>query len=127
MAKKILIIDDDLGLIEIFKTVLVDANYQIFTAERGGKGMDLAVAEVPDLILLDYMLPDINGIEVLKRLKTQELTKNIPIVILTNFGQENTIKQSLYDGATDFWLKYQIGPQDLVDKVKVILHDNVSS
>lgn len=118
---KVLIIDDDAGLTGIFKSALENAKYEVVVAQTGEKGIASAQTEAPHLILLDYMLPDLNGVEVLKRLKSQDQTRNIPVAILTNFGQEDTIKQSLYDGASEFWLKYQLGPEDLINKVNTIL------
>lgn len=124
MAKRVLIIDDDTGLTDIFKAALVQAKYDVVVAETGEGGITAAQTEKPNLILLDYMLPDLNGVEVLKRLKSQEQTKNIPVAILSNFGQEERIRESLYDGASDFWLKYQLAPVDLVSKVATILDES---
>ena len=118
---KVLIIDDDAGLTGIFKQALQQEKYEVVVADTGEKGIGLAQKENPQLILLDYMLPDLNGIAVLKKLKEDDHTKSIPVAILSNFGQEDTIKQSLYDGASEFWLKYRLGPEDLINKVGTIL------
>jgi len=122
--KKVLIIDDDPGLANIFKDALQMAQYDVIVAENGTKGIEMATTSTPAAILLDYVLPDLNGVDVLKKLKEADTTKNIPVVILSNFGQEDKIKESLYDGATDFWLKYQLGPQDLIDKVNNLLNES---
>jgi len=123
---KILIIDDDAGLTDIFKATLESAAYQVILAETGQKGFDRAKLELPNAILLDFLLPDMNGTDVLQKLKADEATKNIPVVVLSNFGQEDKIKQTLYNGATDFWLKYQVGPEDLVAKVKTLLSQSAT-
>lgn len=120
---KILIIDDDSALSDIFKDVLEQAKHEVLVADNGTKGFEAAKVQIPNLILLDFMLPDENGAAVLKKLKAEEQTKEIPVVILSNFGQEDNIKQTLYDGASEFWLKYQLGPSDIVSKVKAILHE----
>lgn len=127
MAQKILIIDDDSGLTDIFKATLESAQYQVILAENGQKGFESAKLELPNAILLDFLLPDMNGNDVLQKLKADEATKNIPVVVLSNFGQEDKIKQTLYSGATDFWLKYQVGPEDLVAKVKTLLSQTAIS
>ena len=127
MGEKILIIDDDLGLSGILKAALEQAEYEVFLAETAAKGIEMAENENPSLILLDFMLPDQNGIDVLKKLKENEKTKNIPVTILSNFAQENTIKQSLNDGAIEFWIKYQVGPEDIIDKVKTVLNESKSA
>lgn len=120
---KILIIDDDLALGEIFKETLEQAKHQVLVADNGAKGFDAAKTQIPNLILLDFMLPDENGAEVLKKLKADPATNAIPVVLLSNFGQEDKIRQTLYDGAAEFWLKYQLGPADITAKVEAILHE----
>lgn len=126
MGKKILLIDDDVDLTNIFKATLEQGQYQVLLAENGQKGIDLAKQELPHLILLDFILPDANGADVLRKLKADEATKAIPVAILSNFGQEDKIKQTFYNGASDFWLKYQLGPEDLVAKVEALLAQNTA-
>lgn len=124
MKKKILIIDDDPGLGEIFKRALEEKQYEVLLAETATKGIELAKSTLPDLILLDFMLPDFNGTQALKKLKADPLTKDIPVAILSNFGQEERIKETLNEGALDFWIKYQLGTEDLLYKVGSVLNKN---
>ncbi len=78
--------------------ILERAGFEVFLAEDGEKGYNLA-QNLPNLILLDIMLPKMNGIMLLKKLKEENLTKNIPVVLLTNLGQEEIIKTAFDNGA----------------------------
>lgn len=115
---KILIVDDDEALTTVFSTALKADGYEVVTAVDGKSGLEKAKTEKPTLILLDQVLPDIQGNEVLQTLKQEAETKDIPVAILSNFGQDELIKSAINAGAADYILKYQIEPQDLVNKVK---------
>lgn len=115
---KVLIIDDDENLGAIFETALQKAGLETVSALNGQGGIDKARTEQPNLILLDQVLPDISGNEVLRTLKTDASTQNIPVLILSNFSQEELVKEAINNGALDYVFKYQVEPQDLVDKVK---------
>jgi DNA-binding response OmpR family regulator len=118
---KVLIIDDDENLGAIFETALQKNGLETVSALNGKSGIDKARLEKPDLVLLDQVLPDISGNEVLKTLKTDTVTQNIPVLILSNFSQEELVKEALNNGAMDYIFKYQVEPQDLVNKVKQAL------
>ncbi|MBI4084696.1 MAG: response regulator [Candidatus Levybacteria bacterium] len=120
---KILLIDDDEAILTLFSTVLQKDNHQIVTANTGQGGLEKAKNEKPELILLDQVLPDIQGNEVLKTLKEDLDTKEIPVAILSNFGQNELIQEAINSGAADYILKYQIEPQDLANKVKELRKD----
>ena len=117
---KILVIDDDQNLVDIFKTALEKAGFAVVVAPDGKTGQNMATSEKPDLILLDQVLPDTKGVEVLKILKSSEV-KDVPVAILSNFGQNELVEEALREGATEYILKYQIAPEDLVNKVKQLL------
>ena len=118
---KVLIIDDDENLSAVFETALQKSGFQTVFALNGKGGIDKARSEKPDLVLLDQVLPDISGNEVLKTLKMDSQTKDIPIVILSNFSQEELVKEAINNGAVDYVFKYQVEPTDLVNKVKQTL------
>lgn len=118
---KILIIDDDENLSAIFETALQKAGFETTFALNGKTGLDKARAERPDLILLDQVLPDISGNEILRTLKADDHTQRVPVLILSNFSQEELIKEAINNGAMDYIFKYQVEPQDLVNKVKQAL------
>ena len=118
---KVLIIDDDENLSAVFETALQKAGLETVFALNGKSGLDKARSEQPNLILLDQVLPDISGNEVLRTLKSDAQTQNIPVLILSNFSQEELVKEAINSGAMDYIFKYQVEPQDLVNKVKQAL------
>lgn len=118
---KVLIVDDDENLSAIFESALQKDGFQTVFALNGKTGIDKARSEKPDLILLDQVMPDISGNEVLKTLKADSQTQNIPILMLSNFSQQELIKEAIDNGAMDYILKYQVEPADLVNKVKQAL------
>ncbi len=120
---KILLIDDDEALTTVFATALKEAGFEMVTATNGEDGLNKAKTEKPDLILLDQVLPDINGNDVLKSLKENPETQVIPVAILSNFGQNELVQTALNQGALDYILKYQIEPEDLINKVKGMLKE----
>jgi len=118
---KVLIIDDDENISAVFETALQKNGLETVFALNGKSGLDKARSEKPDLILLDQVLPDISGNEVLKTLKMDAQTQSIPVLILSNFSQEELVKEAINNGAMDYIFKYQVEPQDLVSKVKQAL------
>src|SRR3989344_1470594 len=121
---KILIIDDDQAITTVFETTLKKEGFNVITAPDGQSGIEKAKAEKPDLILLDQILPDIKGNEVLKTLKADPATQNIIIALLSNFGQNELVQEAINSGAADYILKYQVEPSDLIIKVKDLLKGN---
>lgn len=120
MTAKILLIDDDDALLTIFGTALKKDGYEIDTASDGATGIEKAHSGTFQLILVDQILPDMRGNDIIKALKADEKTKTIPLMILSNFGQNELIQEAMSMGALDYILKYQIEPSDLVAKVKEI-------
>lgn len=118
---KILIVDDDEALSVIFSTTFKKNGFDTVLAANGRTGIDKAKVEKVDLILLDQILPDISGNEVLKILKLDPTTQNIPVIILSNFSQEELVREAINSGAKDYVFKYQVEPIDLVNKVKTTL------
>ncbi len=121
---KVLLIDDEEAILEVFKQALEQANFQVITALTGNEGMDKTKKEHPDIIFLDQVLPDMNGNDALQRLKADPETKSIPIAILSNFNQDTLVQNAIKMGATDYILKYQIAPSDLVEKASQIIEEN---
>ena len=115
---RILLIDDDAALLTIYQTALSQEGYEVLTAPDGQTGLNRAKTDKPDFILLDQVLPDIQGNEVLKTLKSDEDTQKIPVAMLSNFGQHELIEEAINHGATDYILKYQVEPKDVIAKVK---------
>lgn len=115
---KILIVDDDEALSLVFSTTFKKNGFETVLASNGKSGIDKAKTEKVDLILLDQIMPDISGNEVLKTLKLDSQTQNIPVIVLSNFSQEELVKEAINNGAKDYVFKYQVEPLDLVNKVK---------
>lgn len=122
---KILLVDDDEALITVFSTALEKAGYAVITANSGQNGINKAKSEKPDLILLDQVLPDIKGNDALKTLKADADTQAIPVAILSNFGQNELVRDAMNQGATEYILKYQVESTDLVNKVKGLLEKKI--
>ena len=121
--KKILLVDDEKDTAAVFETVLRQGGYDVTVALDGTSALDIVKTTPFDLILLDQMMPDIGGNDVLKTLKEDPLTSKIPVAMLTNFSHDELVKESLNRGAVDYILKYQISHEDLIKKVKRILGD----
>lgn len=121
---KILLIDDDEAITTVFGAALKKAGFEIIVVPDGKTGLDKAKIEKPNLILLDQILPDMKGNDLLKTLKDDPSTKSIPVSLLSNFGQNELIQQAISIGAVDYILKYQVEPQDLVGKVNEMVKEN---
>ncbi len=114
---KILITDDDEALLKLYDLQLRTSGYTVVTATNGDDCLEKASSEKPDLILLDIVMPRKDGLATLKALKDNPETANIPIVMLTNFGQEDLIQNALNSGATEYLLKYRVTPTEMSAKV----------
>jgi len=102
---KVLVVDDEDSVREIYKREFTNSGLDVVTAADGEEGLLKAGEEIPDLILLDIMLPKMSGIDVLKALKENPLTKSIPTLLLTNLGEESIIKEGFELGADGYLLK----------------------
>jgi len=121
MAKKILIIEDDKFLRELIGQKLIKEGYDIVEAVDGEKGIKSAKDEKPDLILLDLILPGMDGFEVLTKIKEDARVAQIPVIILSNLGQKDDIEKGLKMGAVDYLIKAHFTPGEIIDKIKVVL------
>lgn len=115
--KNILLIEDDKFLSDLYQKVLTQAGYQVEVARDGEAGLSKAQQQRYDLILLDIMLPKKNGVDVLRDLKGKDLTKNIPVMVLSNLGQEDIVKDCLFLGAVGYLLKVEHLPQEVVGRI----------
>jgi two-component system, OmpR family, alkaline phosphatase synthesis response regulator PhoP len=115
---KILIIDDDQMLIDVWSMVLKKEGYEVVTASSGREGLEIAKTDKPTFILLDQIMPDMKGNEVLALLKEDPQTSNIQVAMASNYSENELMQEAIQKGAVDYILKYQIDPQDLVSKIK---------
>jgi len=121
MPKKILIVEDDKFLRELISMKLQKEGYTIIEAVDGEEGEKKIKEEKPDLILLDLILPGIDGFEVLSRIKEDPTVSSIPVIILSNLGQKEEIEKGLKLGAIDFLVKAHFTPGEIIEKIKNIL------
>ena len=121
--KRILFIEDESALQKAFGDILKQEGYEMISALNGEEGLKLAKTEKPDLILLDLILPKLHGFEVLEKLKADEETKDIPIIILTNLEGTDDIEKALKLGATTYLVKASYTLEEVIEKVKKALGD----
>jgi len=119
---KILLIEDDPFLLSMYATKFELENFEVIIAEDGEKGLKSAAREMPSIILLDILLPKMDGFEVLKELKDNKETCHIPVILLTNLSQKNEIEQGLSMGAEDYLIKAHFMPSEVVEKIKKVLN-----
>ena len=121
---KILLIEDDRDQIKMYQFKFEKDGFIFWAGQTGEEGIKLAREQRPDLILLDLVLINENGMEVLKKLKKDEATEDIPVIILTNLAKKTMREESIELGAIDFVIKTQRNPSDLVEKIKKIISQN---
>ena len=118
---KILLVEDDSFLLSMYSTKFELENFDVTIAEDGEKGWKLAQREDPDVILLDIKLPKMDGFEVLKKIKGNKETSNIPVILLTNLSQKEDRDKGLDLGADDYLVKAHFMPSEVVGKIKKLL------
>lgn len=118
---KVLLVDDELAVASVFETALKNAGLDVKIAGDGRNAVTLAQAEPFDAILLDQMLPDISGNEVLKTIKAGGVNTETPVSMLSNFNNEVTVNEAKALGAHDYIMKYEVSPEDLVRKVSELI------
>ncbi len=121
MAKKILIIEDDKFLRKLICLKLTHEGYEISEAIDGEQGIKSVEKEKPDLVLLDLILPGIDGFEVLAKMKTNPILSKIPVIIFSNLGQKEDIEKGLKMGANDYLIKAHFTPDEIIAKIRAIL------
>jgi len=115
MSKKILIVDDDRFFVELYQERLMIAGYEVIYQPQSDKAAKTAEEIKPDLILLDLMMPMMSGEEVFHALRTNPVTKNIPVFIFTALSGNSQLRESLTKEADGYIVKSEIIPKDLVD------------
>jgi DNA-binding response OmpR family regulator len=119
--KTILFIEDESTLQKTFGEILKQEGYEMISALDGEVGLRLAKTQKPDLILLDLILPRVHGFEVLKKLKEDKETKDIPVIVLTNLEGIEDLDRALELGATTYLVKAQYSLEEVVEKIKKAL------
>jgi len=119
--QKILIVEDDFFIRELYQRQLLKEGYLVEVAVDGAEGLVKANDFRPHLILLDIMLPKLNGLDLLRTIKTKPETKDIPVILLTNLGQESVIKEGFTLGAEGYLIKSAYTPSQIIEEVKNFL------
>ncbi|HSX09328.1 MAG TPA: response regulator [Candidatus Saccharimonadales bacterium] len=117
--KTILIVEDDKILLEMYSDKFVKEGFTVITAENGKIGLEKAINTKPDIILLDLMMPIMDGKRMLSKLRQFPQFKKLPVIILTNAGEVDNIRQTQrYDNACEFLIKSNVSVDEVVEKVK---------
>ncbi|MBP6859102.1 MAG: response regulator [Candidatus Magasanikbacteria bacterium] len=117
----ILIVEDDLFLAEIYQKKFEMEGFKVSMANDGEKAVTDIKKKMPDLVLLDILLPKLDGFSVLEAIKSDNASKDIPIILLTNLGQQDDVQRGLEKGAADYLIKTHFKPSEVVDKVRKLL------
>src|SRR3990172_2009172 len=114
---RVLLIEDEEEVAELYKIKLTLDGYEVLVATSGQEGLDRALKENPELIFLDIKMPEMDGFEVLKRLRKSSKTEGTPVIILSNFDEEDLIEKGLTLGASEYLIKSQFTPEAISEKV----------
>ncbi len=121
MAKVVLIIEDDPLMARMYQKIFSFEGYQVVSAADGVEGLEKAQSQTPTIILLDIMMPKMNGLEVLEKLKKSDLTKHIPVIMLTNLAGTQDAETALSKGAVKYIVKSEHDPKQVENMVKEII------
>lgn len=121
MAKRIVLAEDDRFLRRACETKLRQCGFEVHTAVDGDEAVTVTKEVVPDLLLLDLLMPKRDGLGVLRALREHEPTKNLTVVILSNSSKELEMKNAASLGAAAYWVKANMSLQELCDRVKALL------
>lgn len=123
MVKKILIMEDEKILQDLLKKKLKKEGYDVLAVDDGEEGLKVIGDYMPDLLLLDIMMPKVDGFEVLEKIKKDEILSSIPVIIISNSGQPVEIKRAISLGIADYIVKVDFDPDEVIGKVKKFFAD----
>ena len=118
--QKIVVVEDESDILEVLRYNLERENWRVLSSRDGVQGLDLVKRELPDLLLLDLMLPSMDGLEICRRLKRDPLTESLPIIILSAKGEESDVVLGLEMGADDYVTK-PFSPKELLARMRAVL------
>ena len=119
--KKLLIVEDDKMIGTMYKTKLEQEGFIVLQAEDGSQGLEMAIRDKPDLIMLDVIMPQLDGFTVLQELRSNASTKHTPIIMLTNLGTDEDKAKGQKFGATDYIVKANLTPSQVSELIKKYL------
>ncbi|MDO8498640.1 MAG: response regulator [bacterium] len=123
MNKKILLVEDDDFIRDMYVEEFTRSGFTVSAFNTGEKGLEAMKAELFDLVVLDIMLPGINGLEVLKLIKQDPTFKSLKVILLTNLGQETIIQQGFKLGAIGYLIKSAYNPDQIVNEIRGFIED----
>jgi DNA-binding response OmpR family regulator len=118
---KVAIIEDDIAIVQMYRTKFENEGYEVATAPDGVSGLQLIEQFDPDVILLDLMMPNMNGLDMLKSLRQTPAGKDAKVVVLTNMGDTETATRVYKMEANDYIVKAEMTPKQVADRVKALL------
>ncbi|GIW67464.1 MAG: response regulator [Candidatus Parcubacteria bacterium] len=124
---KILLVDDDKFLSRVLEKKLSYEGFEVITAIDGDEALEKVITEKPDLILLDIILPKKGGFVILENIKKDPELKQLPVLIISNLGQEEDVKKGLSLGAAEYFVKAKVSIDDIIKKVKEYAKDKVTN
>ena len=127
MSDKILIVDDDIDSLKLIGLMLQRHGYEVVAANAGNQALAKATSEHPNLIILDVMMPDMDGWEVYQQMKADDSMRNIPVIVVTAKAQNIDKVLGLHIAKVDDYIAKPFGPQELMDSVEKILGKKSSS
>ena len=119
---KIAIIEDDAAISQMYRMKFEASGFEVQMADNGKQGIELIKSFIPDIILLDLQMPEMNGVEALEIIRKNDWGKNIPVIILTNTGEEESPKKIRELGINSYIVKADLTPNQVLDKVKKALN-----
>lgn len=119
--KTILLVEDDPFLIDIYSTKLKESGFSVEVVSSGGEVLSRLAEKKPDLVLLDIVLPEVDGWDILKKIKSDPKMQDMRVFILSNLGQKEEVEKGLELGATKYLIKARYTPSEVVDEIKKVL------
>lgn len=121
----VLIVEDDVFLVGIYQKKFEMEGFKVSISENGEKGLADIKKKKPDVVVLDILLPKLDGFAVLEKLKKDPVLKNIPVIMLTNLGQKDDVEKAMQSGAAGYLIKAHFKPSEVVEKVREVLKSKV--
>lgn len=119
--QKVLLIEDEVLILRMYEKIFSFEGFNVVTSVDGVEGLEKAKSEQPNLILLDIMMPKMDGLRVLEQLKADDATKEIPVVVLTNLSSDVVIKDAFAKGAVGYLVKSEVVNEKIVEEIKQYL------
>jgi two-component system, chemotaxis family, response regulator WspR len=122
--KKVLIVEDDNFVAEVYFAKLTEMGYEAILAQNGEEGLAALKKDKIDLILLDILMPIMNGMEMLEEIKKNDQWRNIPVILLTNVGEKESIQKVREMGVKNYLIKSHFTPAEVIEKIESVFKEN---